>query len=569
MEVQSPSPTASTYDYVYDKDSDQYVLERSPDAPLSRLHWVVLTNLVLLFIFCFITILTSGLVFGHNVASSDCLGQSWVMFSSIMGFLYVALHLHAARKGELVSHVHHPALQQPLQSSAIVVARIDIVAWAVSLIIVSVSVSKDAAAVSCVNLVACASATPTLIFLICVAEKASRPFDLPYITARYSRPPSVVTCRVSDLMAAMASMPDVTSEDSISRRGSAVSRPRSQTNIHGQRPNSHTQHAAAIAAATTATNAGVTAAAAAGVGGHLGGPRAPPTSLKDSRSWSFTRYDDRTKRQLADSVSEASQTSDARPRIGGPRPLAASDIAVKTGVLPPPVCTEPKQARQQPQQEQQHQQQQQQQQSYQQYSTDPEKSGSEGGGGGGWKSDWWALRTVAGWVSPAGSGATTPVSTPGVGPGPGPVGGRSRARLSTVAEDWVPAGGSDGGNGSYHHDIPSSPTRPPLLRQPRDQGHYDVHSVDRAAIPTPPPPSAVAASAGGRPVRAPTAARVRLIRAQEALKSQARAKSGPTVVLTRPVHLTGDRRGVVEEDRLAPVRPPLQSSLSIPGSYVE
>lgn len=369
-------------------------------------------------------------------------------------------------------------------------------------------------------------------------------------------------------MAAMASMPEVTSEDSISRRGSAVSLPRSQTNnIHGQRPNSHTQHAAAIAAATTATNLGATAAA--GAGGHLGGPRAPPASLKESRSWSFTRFDDRTKRQLADSVSEASQTSDARPRIGGPRPLAASDIAVKTGVLPPPVCTEPKEARQQPQQEQQEQQQQ----SYQQYSTDSEKSGSEGGGGGGWKSDWWALRTVAGWVSPAGSGATTPVSTPGVGPGPGPVGGRSRARLSTVAEDWVPAGGigggSDGGHGTYHHDAPSSPTRPPLLRQPRDQGHYDVHSVDRAAIPTPPPPSAVAASAGDRPVRAPTAARVRLIRAQEALKSQARAKSGPTVVLTRPVHLTGDRRGVVEEDRLAPVRPPLQSSLSIPGSYVD
>lgn len=81
MEVQSPSPTASTYDYVYDKDSDQYVLERPPDSPPTKLHWVVLANLVLLFIFCFITILTSGLVFGHNVASDDCLGQSWVMFS--------------------------------------------------------------------------------------------------------------------------------------------------------------------------------------------------------------------------------------------------------------------------------------------------------------------------------------------------------------------------------------------------------------------------------------------------------------------------------------------------------
>lgn len=361
-------------------------------------------------------------------------------------------------------------------------------------------------------------------------------------------------------MAAMASMPEITSEDSISRRGSAVSLPRSQgsNNIHGQRPNSHTQHAAAIAASTIAAPAG----------GHLGGPRAPPASLKEGRSWSFTRFDDRTKMQIANSVSEASQTSDARPRLGGPRPLAASDIAVKTGVLPPPMCTEPKEARQQPQQEQQHHQQQ----TYQQYSTDPEKSGSETGGGGGWKSDWWALRTMAGWVSPAGSGATTPVSTPGVGPGPGPLGSRTRsARLSTVAEDWASAGGNSGSgrdvsNGAYHRDTASSPTRPPLLRTSRDQAHHDVHAVDRSAIPTPPPPSATS-----RPVRAPTAARVRLIRAQEALKSQARAKSGPTVVLTRPVHLTGDRRGGgIEEDRLAaPARPPLQSSLSIPGSYVD
>lgn len=402
---------------------------------------------------------------------------------------------------------------------------------------------------------------PTLIFLICVAEKASRPFDLPYITARYSRPPSVVTCRVSALMAAMASMPEVTSEDSISRRGSAVSLPRSRDNIHGQRPNSHTQHAAAIAAATTTTSA---------AGGHLGGPRAQPTSLKDSRSWSFTRFDDKTKRQLADSVSEASQTSDSRVRVGGPRPLAASDIAVKTGVLPPPVCTEPRetpqQYSQQQQQHQQHMQQHQQppQQAYQQYSTDSEKAGSETGGGGGWKSDWWALRTVAGWVSPAGSGATTPVSTPGVGPNPGPMGGRSRpARLSTVAEDWVPAGGISGSNsnsdGAYHRNSPSPPTRPPLIRDTRDNGYHDVHAVDRAAIPTPPP------AAASRPVRAPTAARVRLVRAQEALKSQARAKSGARVILTRP----GVRRGAVEEDRLAPTRPPLQSSLSIPGSYVD
>lgn len=414
--------------------------------------------------------------------------------------------------------------------------------------------------------------SPILIFLNCVAEKASRPFDLPYITARYPRPPSVVTCRVSDLMAAMASMPEVTSEDSISRRGSAVSLPRSHSNnIHGSRPNSHTQHAAAIAAAHNASTSGATTSP----GGHLGGPRAPPSSLKESSaSYSSNRFDDRTKRQLADSVSEASQTSEARVRIGGPRPLAASDIAVKTGVLPPPVCTEPKevpQYLQQPQQQQQQHMQQQyqppQQQPYHpQYSTDPEKTGSEtGGGGGSWAKDWWALRTVAGWVSPAGSGATTPVSTPGVGPSPGPMGSNSRsraARLSTVAEDWVSTGGVGGGGSGNGNGPYSPPTRPPLTRGSRDNGYHNVHDVSTAATPSPPPG---VGHAGARPVRAPTAARVRLVRAQEALKSQARAKSGATVVLTRPVHLTGDRR----EDRSSPTRPPLQSTLSIPGSYVD
>lgn len=342
-------------------------------------------------------------------------------------------------------------------------------------------------------------------------------------------------------------MPEVTSEDSISRRGS------------GHRPNSHTQHAAAIAAANTTT---LTAAAAAAAGGHLGGPRAPPANLKEARSWSFTRYDDRTKRQLADSVSEASQVSEARSRIGGPRPLAASDIAVKTGVLPPPVCTEPREAKQQQQPPpMQHQQQ-------HQYTTEPEKAGLDGSAG--WKSDWWALRAVAGWVSPAGSGATTPVSTPGVGPGLGPAGMSRAARLSTVAEDWVPTTAASGNNNNYnnnynnmlaYHESPA-PVRPPLLRGPRAQVS-DVDAVDRAGIPTPPPLSA------SRPARAPTAARVRLVRAQEALKSQARAKSGGTVVLTRPQRLPGDRRATVEDERLAPARPPLQTHLSIPGSFVD
>lgn len=47
----------------------------------------------------------------------------------------------------------------PLHSSVIVVARLDTVAWVISLIIVSVAVSKDPVAVSCANLAVCTAVT--------------------------------------------------------------------------------------------------------------------------------------------------------------------------------------------------------------------------------------------------------------------------------------------------------------------------------------------------------------------------------------------------------------------------
>lgn len=75
---------------------------------------------------------------------------------SLLGWLYIALHLRAAWKSEPVNRSQPPS-QHPLHSSAIVVARLDAIAWIISLIIVAVAVARDPSAVSCVNLVACAA----------------------------------------------------------------------------------------------------------------------------------------------------------------------------------------------------------------------------------------------------------------------------------------------------------------------------------------------------------------------------------------------------------------------------
>ncbi|ROW01960.1 hypothetical protein VMCG_05600 [Cytospora schulzeri] len=391
MDLKSPTSSYACYEEgVFDKveaknSNDEKSLSRE-DQLSPKIPKAALGCLVVLFIFSFITIITSGIVFSHGVASSNCLAQSWVMFSAIMGFLYICLHLQAARKGDPVNRAR-PSFQHPLHSSAIVVARIDIISWIISLLAVSVSISKNPLPISCLNLVACAFVTP----------------------------------------------------------------------------NSHTQHAAAIAASTVG---------AVPAGGSLGGPRPPPASVKEARPWSFTKFDDKTKKQLAASVSEASHSSETRARVGGPRPLAASEIAVKTGVLPPPVCTEPKRIE-----------------------------------------------------MPVRERET----------------GRERER-QTSQELVVVFGG-----GNYPFDPSASIPRLPL----------------------PPPPAAAAAAVGGSagapsssPTRAPTTARVRLQRAQDALKNHGRTMSG-TVVLNRPQRLTGDRRGSVD-DRMTAVRAPVRG-----GGYGE
>lgn len=85
MEPSDSSSTGHYSDGVYDKveAQTQYAATNKPLPALKppMLPAVMLVCLVLLFISCFIGILVSGLHFGHQAASDDCLGQSWVMFS--------------------------------------------------------------------------------------------------------------------------------------------------------------------------------------------------------------------------------------------------------------------------------------------------------------------------------------------------------------------------------------------------------------------------------------------------------------------------------------------------------
>lgn len=181
-------------DLVYDRPVEIYYDDEQ--EKVRPYHRLIFSCLLLLFTFSFVTMLTSGLVFGHRIETNDCLSQSWVMFSvglppqflasptwnndarlqlasisltrrfadktrrtqSLMGLLYIALHLQAAWQNEPVNRSR--PFQHPLHSSAIVVARIDILGWIVSLIVCSVTVSKGPPApVPCVNLVACAAVT--------------------------------------------------------------------------------------------------------------------------------------------------------------------------------------------------------------------------------------------------------------------------------------------------------------------------------------------------------------------------------------------------------------------------
>lgn len=357
----------------------------------------------------------------------------------------------------------------------------------------------------------------------------------------------------------MRAMPEVSVEDSISRRGSSHSTSSSSSrNGRTPRPNSHTQHAAAIAAANVGQPTG-----------GLSGPRPPPPTVKEARPWNFTSFDHRTKEELAASVTAATQTSEARHHVGGPRALAVSEKAMQTGVLPPPVCFEPKVVQQQPIKGENKEN------DYGAASRTPSQASS-----GTWRKDWTNLAAETGYQSTP----TTPASTPGIGSYGSfkaanrclsPVVEESRRLSGAVQQASIPTGNSAYRPQQLAPQISPAPSSTTSNRtrcfapssssssysynstQPSSSGYtYDNNS---ASIPRPPPPAATDPRANGM-----SPARVRLMRAQEALKVRGGAKD-TVVMLKRPPRLTGDGRPSPRENpRAVPTRP---EYCRMPGSF--
>lgn len=359
---------------------------------------------------------------------------------------------------------------------------------------------------------------------------------------------------------------EVSADDSISRRGSSSSR-------HSTgRPNSHTQHAAAIAA----SNSG--GASPTGLSGPRPPPHAAPAdssgSTREPRAtWAgFSTFDDRTKRALAASVVEASQTSEARARVGGPRALALSDKARQTGVLPPPVCLAPKLAAAPPTPEDKENAAATARVATRDVSGHSNTSSGKGGGSSvansGWKKDWGALAAETGYRSCGTSVATSAASTAAVpATTKAPVASiPANRRLSPVREVVTPVEDNNRRrrliSSRAPHYVQSPPsqraTAPPRLQE----DHYTLVPPVSAPAPAAAPPVVEAQA------QVPARARMRLVRAQEALK--VKGARDTVVVLNRPARQTQDLRATVEDEpQDAPPASSRPRMLRIPGSYVE
>lgn len=78
----------------YDNYEQQAVSNNDDEQPSPKLPRAALACLALLFIFSFTSIITSGIAFSHEVASSNCFAQSWVMFSVRTLLCCTDLYIH-------------------------------------------------------------------------------------------------------------------------------------------------------------------------------------------------------------------------------------------------------------------------------------------------------------------------------------------------------------------------------------------------------------------------------------------------------------------------------------------
>ncbi|KAL8420821.1 hypothetical protein RB596_001833 [Gaeumannomyces avenae] len=196
---------------------------------LTERPWVarlMVTALLALLLFAIIGSIVSCIVLSGAVDMPEmCLAQSFMFFACILSLLYIIVHLVAARRNLPLDRAR--ALQHPLQSWAIIVARIALVFWLVSMVAVPASFSKlnkaDTARIrpGHVDLVVCAFGLIAMFIIVYVVESSELPFTLPRISRTYDMPqPEHVRCRISALGLDVDTKPPSSHRSKRSRAGS-------------------------------------------------------------------------------------------------------------------------------------------------------------------------------------------------------------------------------------------------------------------------------------------------------------------------------------------------------------
>ncbi|TDZ13807.1 hypothetical protein C8034_v000282 [Colletotrichum sidae] len=153
---------------------------KSPPKPLPILLSI---SMFLLFLAAGGGLTTSALQFRPSRSGKrDCLTQSFILFASMMSPMYLVLHLVVALRN--YQFVRRQALQSPLVSWAVIVARLALLFWIPAVILSSVAVAHFPgflveSPITELNLAVSIVGIGAAITIILVLEIAVHPFQLP------------------------------------------------------------------------------------------------------------------------------------------------------------------------------------------------------------------------------------------------------------------------------------------------------------------------------------------------------------------------------------------------------
>ncbi|TDZ48295.1 hypothetical protein CTRI78_v008339 [Colletotrichum trifolii] len=153
---------------------------KSPPKPLPILLSI---SMFLLFLAAGGGLTTSALQFRPSRSGKrDCLTQSFILFASMMSPMYLVLHLVVALRN--YQFVRRQALQSPLVSWAVIVARLALLFWIPAVVLSSVAVAHFPgflveSPITELNLAVSIVGIGAAITIILVLEIAVHPFQLP------------------------------------------------------------------------------------------------------------------------------------------------------------------------------------------------------------------------------------------------------------------------------------------------------------------------------------------------------------------------------------------------------